>query len=173
MLTAFAALSAACAGLDQWRLIGPQKPADSLSVVATLFGLVYLLCNIFGQDRFDGFPVGNVLGPGVRGWFVLRGLIFLLAFAIPPAVASFMKPSSPAQLGLWSGWLLATFVRQISDAPVDGFQAAYVLYLTWLCWTGALACTIILALRRAQARQAPRAGQQAPQQPVRDPWQPF
>ncbi len=91
LLAAFAAAVTAVAGLARSRTDRATQP-DGLSIAATIAGLGFVLSNIVGQDRIDGFLVGNVLGPGVRDWYVLWGLVFLAVFAIPPVIASFLKP---------------------------------------------------------------------------------
>ena len=137
----------AAAALRRWRQLGRQRP-DGLSVVLTIVGVCFGLANIFGQLRVPNGPViGNVLGSGVSGWFILWGLVFLVAFALPPVLASFMRPGSPVQQAVWAGWLLVVLAWQISDSPTDGFTAAFGLYLTWLAWLIVAAGTMVLAVR--------------------------
>jgi hypothetical protein len=158
ILAAITAAWVAAAALRRWRQVGKQKP-DGLSVVLTIVGVCFGLANIFGQLRVpQGQLIGNILGPGVGGWFILWGLLFLVAFAIPPVLASFTRPGSPAQLAVWAGWLLIVLAWQISDSPTDGFTAAYGLYLTWLVWLIVAAGTLVLALRGPTAGQPRRNG---------------
>jgi len=146
VIAAFIAIVA----LRRWRQLGRQRP-DGLSVVLTIAGVCFALANVFGQIRtphsFGGVLVGNILGPGVTGWFILWGLVFLAVFALPPVLASFMRPGSAAQLAIWAGWLLIVLAWQISDSPTDGYAAGYGLYLTWLAWLLATVGTVALALR--------------------------
>ncbi|HYK33838.1 MAG TPA: hypothetical protein VEV63_17835 [Streptosporangiaceae bacterium] len=153
ILAAIIAAWVAVAALRRWRQLGRQRP-DGLSVVLTIVGVCFGLANIFGQLRVPGGPlIGNVLGPAVAGWFILWGLVFLVAFALPPVLASFMRPGSPVQLAVWAGWLLIVLSWQISDSPTDGFKAAYGLYLTWLAWLVVAAGTVVLAVRAQKAAQ--------------------
>jgi hypothetical protein len=152
LIAAFVAIVA----LRRWRQLGGQRP-DGLSVVLTIAGVCFALANVFGQLRaphsLRGVLIGNILGPGVTGWFIAWGLVFLAVFALPPVLASFMRPGSPAQLAIWAGWLLIVLAWQISDSPTDGFTAAYGLYLTWLAWLLAAVGTVALALRRPAGPQ--------------------
>jgi hypothetical protein len=153
ILAAIVAAWVAFAALRRWRQLGKQRP-DGLSVVLTIAGVCFGLANIFGQLSVPGGQlIGNVLGPAVAGWFILWGLVFLVAFALPPVLASFMRPGSPVQLAVWAGWLLIVLSWQISDSPTDGFKAAYGLYLTWLAWLIVAAGTVVLAIRAQRAAQ--------------------
>ncbi len=153
VLTAAAAGIAAAGALARRQLVGRQKQSG-LPLALSGFGLAFVLCMLVGQIKFDNVPVGNIEGTGIRGWFLLWGLIFIAAFALPPIVALFIRPGSPAQAALWSGWLLVVLAWQISDTPVDGLKPAIGLVLTWLCWIAVLVGTIALAARRSDAGPA-------------------
>jgi len=156
ILAAIIAAWVAVAALRRWRQLGRQQP-DGLSIVLTIVGVCFGLANIFGQLSLPGGQlIGNVLGPAVAGWFILWGLVFIVAFALPPVLASFMRPGSPVQLAVWAGWLLIVLSWQISDSPTDGFKAAYGLYLTWLAWLIVAAGTVVLAIRAQKAAQVSR-----------------
>jgi hypothetical protein len=148
ILAAIAAACIAVAALNRWRQIGPPQP-DGLSVLLSIAGVCFVLANIIGQVHRPGQElIGNVLGPRVAGWWILWGLIFLVAFGLPPALAIFLRPGSPAHLAVWVGWLLIVFAWQISDSPTDGYRAAAGLYVTWICWLIAAACTAVFAFRK-------------------------
>ncbi|HWF82900.1 MAG TPA: hypothetical protein VN695_20165 [Streptosporangiaceae bacterium] len=146
LLAAITAAAVAIAGLQRWRQLGRQQP-DALSVVVSIVAVCFPFASIFGQLKTSDGVFGNVLGSGVHGWFILWGLIFLVAFALPPVVAAFLPPGSNAQLAIWAGWLLIVLAWQISDSPTDGVSAAYGLYLTWIVWLLVALGTVALALR--------------------------
>ena len=159
IIAVLAAITAACiavAALLRWRQLAARQP-DGLSIVVSIVAVCFAFANIFGQLKTsDGLLFGNVLGSGVHGWFILWGLIFLAAFALPPVVAALLGPGSPAQLAIWSGWLLIVFAWQISDSPTDGSHAAYGLYLTWIIWLLVALGTVALAFRGPVGPVAPR-----------------
>lgn len=150
IVAVLAAITAACiavAALVRWRQLGRRRP-DGLSIVVSIVAVCFAFASIFGQLKTsDGLLFGNVLGSGIRGWFILWGLVFLVAFVLPPLVAALLPPGSPAQLGTWSGWLLIVLAWQISDSPTDGARAAYGLYLTWIVWLLVALGTVALAIR--------------------------
>ena len=150
LVAVLAGITAACiavAALLRWRQLGGHRP-DGLSIVVSIVAVCFAFASIFGQLKTsDGLLFGNVLGSGIHGWFILWGLIFLAAFALPPVVAALLRPGSPAQLAIWSGWLLIVLAWQISDSPTDGARAAYGLLLTWIVWLLVALGTVVLALR--------------------------
>lgn len=156
IVAAITAGSIAITALRRWRQIGSPRP-DGLSVVLSIAGICFVLANIIGQVHLPGQElIGNVLGPHVAGWWILWGLIFLAAFGLPPVLAIFLEPGSPAHLAVWVGWLLIAAAWQISDSPTDGYQAAIGLYVTWISWLAAAACTAALAFRRPVIPALPR-----------------
>jgi hypothetical protein len=153
ILAAITAAGIALAALNRWREIGAPRP-DGLSLVLSIAGICFVLANIIGQVHLPGQElIGNVLGPRVAGWWILWGLIFLVAFGLPPVLAIFLRPGSPAHLAVWVGWLLIVLAWQISGSPTDGYQAAAGLYVTWICWLVVAACTTVLAFRRPMGAQ--------------------
>lgn len=150
IVAVLAGITAACiavVALRRWRQLGRQRP-DGLSIVVSIVAVCFAFASIFGQLKTpDGLLFGNVLGSGIRGWFILWGLVFLVAFVLPPLVAALLPPGSLAQLGTWSGWLLIVLAWQISDSPTDGARAAYGLYLTWFVWLLVALGTVALAFR--------------------------
>ncbi len=112
-------------------------------------GVAFPLTNIIAQLNYHGANFAYVLGPGVTGWHVVWGLLFLVLFALPPVLSWFLPPRSPLQVALWSGWLVIAAAWQISDSPVDGAHAAFGLALSWIAWALALVGALALAARCA------------------------
>jgi len=161
LLAALVAALIAIAALASRRQLGRQK-ADPISVILVIIGILYPLTNIVAQEKFENFEFGNVLGSGVRGYYILWGILFLVLFALPPVLSVFFSPGSRAQLGVWIGWLLLVLGWQISDSPVDGEKAAAGLVLSWLTWVVVLIFTLVLAARGPRAQLTAGAGPQAP-----------
>lgn len=163
VIAALTAAGLALTALRRSRQLGKINQ-DGLSVALSIAGVCFVLASIFGQLRVPGGgPLfDNVLGSGVSGWFILWGLIFLVVFALPPALASFLRPGSPSQLAVWSGWLLIVLAWQIFKSPTDGLQAAYGLILTWIAWLVVMVGTIALALRGPAEPRAEPAAEQVP-----------
>jgi hypothetical protein len=164
LLAALVAALIALAALASRRQLGRQK-ADPLTIILVILGVLYPLSNILAQEKFENFQFGNVLGSGVRSYYILWGILFLVLFALPPLLSALFAPGSRAQLALWIGWVLLVLAWQISASPVDGEKAATGLVLSWLAWVAVLVCTLILAARGPQARPAV-----TPAAAVSNPW---
>lgn len=147
VVAALAAAGIAIAGLARWHQLRRYKPGP-LPVALAAAGIGYALANIMAQEKFQGQIYSYVLGPGVRGWWILWGIAFLVLASAPPVLAAFLLPDSGVRLAVWAGLLLVALARQVIDTPTGGFTAAPGLYVTWILWVVALAGTAVMAGRR-------------------------
>jgi hypothetical protein len=146
LIAALTAMVLAIATLASRRRAVKRK-ADPLSIILVIAGLAFPLTQILAQQKFLGTEFDYILGQGVRGWFILWGLLFIVLFALPPLLSGFLPTRLSQQLALWTGWLLIVAVWQISDTPVGGYEAAPGLIVSWLVWLAVLIGTLVLALR--------------------------
>jgi hypothetical protein len=147
LAAALIAAVASVAGLVRWHQLARNRPAGLPALLAAA-GVCYALANILAQGQAGGILLFNALGPGVKGWSILWGIVFVALLAVPPLLAAFLLPGSGAQLAVWTGWLLFALSNQLSASPTDGIGAEPGLYLTWLLWIAVLAGTLIMAARR-------------------------
>lgn len=147
LIAALAAAGFGLAGLIRWHQLVRYKPGLLTALMAAA-GVGYSLAHILAQYKFPGELFLNVLGPGVHGWWIVWGIVFLVLASAPPVLAAFRLPDLRVQIALWSGWLLFGLAAQVFDSPNRGSTAAPGLYLTWILWALVLAGTAVMARRR-------------------------
>jgi hypothetical protein len=135
------------AGLIRHRQLARAKPAAVPAFLAAA-GVGYALANILAQGQDDGQLLFNALGPGVHGWFIVSGIVFIGLTAVPPLLAAFLLPSAGGRAAVLTGWLLFALSNQVGEIPTNGISAEPGLYLTWVLWIAVLAGTLMLTARR-------------------------
>lgn len=147
LLAAAGAVLLALVVLARRRQAVKQAPQPLLLILLAL-GVAFPLTNVLAQVSFDGSGFDNVLGSRVTGWHIVWGLVFLVAFALPPILTVALRLSRSAAAATWAGWLFIVLSWQIADTPTDGEHAATGLYLSWLVWVATLVGTLVLATRK-------------------------
>jgi hypothetical protein len=136
------------AGLARSRQLARYSPG-LLPVLLTAAGVGYALANILAQGQDDGTLLFNALGPGVAGWWILWGVVFIATTSVPPLLTGFLPPG--ARVAMWTGWLLFALANQLGESPINGITAKPGLYLTWTLWVAVLAGTLVMAARARAA----------------------
>lgn len=120
------------------------------AAVTSAAGAGFALANILAQTTYSST---GVLGPGVRGWWIVWGVMFLVLVALPPFTGLFI-PRPEVLSAMWYGWLIFGLAWQISDTPLNGDRADPGLYVTWILWLIVLVGTIVIARRRSAAQSS-------------------
>jgi hypothetical protein len=97
------------------------------------------------QYSYDGswLTVLGFVGPGVRGRFLLIGIISIVTLVLPPVIAVLLPAGTAIRAGVVAGWLaaiVATLITISVNATEPGYRPSTGFWASWAL------CAIVLAL---------------------------
>ena len=168
--TVVTTVTAAAAAVSSWVYFkqearqGRANLRRPLVVAFCVAAIGYVVAFIPGDVQFNfggsaWFTSTGLLGPGVHRWFILAGVVSLIALAIPVVIIERLAPGTGVRAGVVAGWLLVTGAAQLDNTIFIGqpfVRAAPAFAVTWVFWglAGALGVALIASDRNARARKA-------------------
>jgi hypothetical protein len=168
VMAAAAAVSAAVYFIPEARQ-GRANLRRPLVVAFCVAAIGYVVAFIPGDWQYylggsTWFTITGLLGPGVHKWFILAGVVALIALAIPIVTIERLAPGTGVRAGMVAGWLLVAGAAQLDNTIYigqQGVRAAPAFAVTWVFWglTAALGVALIASDRklRVSSAQTPSA----------------